>query len=125
MPCRYATPVAADDYVPDEKFPIARRKRRLDTMPEQQEAQPDWDGWNKWADNRVAEALDRFSEEYSKTVIELTFGRMDKHREMALTEISQLKTELAELRGEVSLLRELLKGSNVKDITPAIRKDIA
>jgi hypothetical protein len=91
---------------------------------EVQDPQENFDAWNDWADTRIAAALDKFSTEYSDAVVELMFGRMDKHKEAAETEINQLKTEVAELRGEMNLLRELLKG-NVKDIGPAIRKDVA
>jgi hypothetical protein len=68
--------------------------------------------------------LDRFSAEFSDAVVDLMFERMNKHKKAAETEINQQKIEVAELRGEMNLLRELLKG-NMKDIGPSIRKDVA
>jgi hypothetical protein len=91
---------------------------------EAQASQQDYDAWNEWADTRIAAALDKFSTEFSDAVVELMFGRMDKHKKAAEIETNHLKTAVAELRGEMNLLRELLRG-NVKDIGSAIRKDVA
>ena len=91
---------------------------------EAQDPQENDDAWSNWADNKIAAALDKFSTEYSDAIVELMFGRMNKHKKAAETEINQLTTVVAELRGEMNLIRELLKG-NVKDIVPAIRKDVA
>jgi hypothetical protein len=99
------------------------RQQEEQQRREVQDPQENFDAWNDWADTRIAAALDRFSAEYSDAVVELMFGRMDK-KTAAETEINQLKAEVAELRGEMNLLRELLKG-NVKDIGPAIRKYVA
>jgi hypothetical protein len=100
------------------------RQQEEQRQQEVQDPQENYDAWNEWADMRIAAALDKFSTEYSDAVVELMFGRMNKHKEATETEINQLKTEVAELRGEMNLLRELLKG-NVKNIGPAIRKDVA
>jgi hypothetical protein len=100
------------------------RQQEEQRQQEVQDPQENYDAWNDWADTRIAAALDKFSTEYSDAVVELMFGRMDGHKKAAETEINQLKTEVAELRGEMNLLRELLKG-NVKDIGLAIRKDVA
>jgi hypothetical protein len=100
------------------------RQQEEQQQREVQDSQDNYDAWNNWADSKIAAALDRFNTEYSDTVVDLMFTRMDKHKKAAEAEINQLKTELAELRGEMNLLRELLKG-NVKDIGLAIRKYVA
>ena len=100
------------------------RQQEEQRQQEVQDPQENFDAWNEWADTRIAAALDKFNTEYSDAVVDLMFGRMDKHKKAAETEINQLKTEIAELRGEMNLLRELLKG-NVKDIGPAVRKHVA
>jgi hypothetical protein len=109
-----------DHIVPEPRpAPMKRRERGLDTLPQQQE--PNWDGWNNWLDTRVAAALDKFSEAYSDELIKVVFSRMDKHREAAVTEITQLKAELSEMRGELRLARELLLGK----VAPMRKPDAA
>jgi hypothetical protein len=104
--------------VETKKFtPVTRRTRGLDTMPQQE---PDWDAWNNWCDKRIADFLNQV---FTTTLVPMVCGRINKAKQAAADELNQLKTEIAELRGEVNLLCELLKG-NVKDITHA-RKDIA
>jgi hypothetical protein len=124
---KMTTEIIPNRDVPVEKSwgsPEYHRRQVLDM--EQDEQQEDPQTLNNWADTKIAAALDRFSEEYSENVINIVFTRMEKHKKAAQTEINQLKTQVAELRGEVNLLRELLKG-NVKDIRPTAvsRKDIA
>jgi hypothetical protein len=99
-------------------------RQREEQQQEVQDPQEYYDAWNNWVDTRIAAALDKFNTEYSEAVVDLMFGRMDKHKKAAETEINQLKTEVAELRGEMNLLKELLKG-NVKNIGLAIRKHVA
>jgi hypothetical protein len=100
-------------------------KRQLDIQQEEQQArralsyeqqevqdpQEHSDAWNNWCDHRIADFLNS----YTDTLIPMVFTRIEKAKQAADTELNQLKTEVAELRGEVNLLRELLKG----------RKDIA
>jgi hypothetical protein len=102
-----------DNVVIEEWTPPKRRERGLDTMPEQQRAAIDAE-WNRWLDVRVADALDRFSEEYSKHVIDIVFTRIHKAEDAAKAEIKQLRDEVGQLRAELTLLREIAKG-NVRE----------
>jgi hypothetical protein len=99
-------------------------RQQEEQQREVQDPQENYDAWNDWADSKIAAALDKFGSEYSDAVVDLMFERMNKHKKAAETEINQLRIEVAGLRGEMNLLRELLKG-NVKDMVPAIRKDVA
>jgi hypothetical protein len=99
-------------------------RQEEERQQEVQEQQENYDAWNEWADTKIAVALDKFNTEFSDAVVDLMFERMDKHKKAAETETNHLKTAVAELRGEMNLLRELLKG-NVKDIGLAIRKYVA
>ena len=57
----------------------------------------------------MAAALDEFNTKYSEAVVQLMFGRMNKHKKEAEAKINELKNEVAELRGELTVLRDLLK----------------
>ena len=104
-----------DPYVPPEREAVVHRTRGLDTTPEQrrqlrqQEDEANIQGWNRWFDMRHAEALSKFSEEYSKHVVQLMFKRMDDHKH-------ELEDQIQELRTEITLLRETRSG-NVRELT--------
>lgn len=89
-----------------------------------QDRQVNYDAWNGWADAKIIQ----FCDIYADQLLEIVFTRMNdkiiKVKDVAHIEIEQLKSQVSELRGEMNLLRELLRG-NVKDIGPAIRKDVA
>jgi hypothetical protein len=89
---------------------------------EVEDPQANYEAWNNWCDQKIADFLNQ----YTDTLIPMVFNRIEKARQIAERQLTELKTEVAELRGEVNLLRELLKGSsNVKDISHKMRKDIA
>jgi hypothetical protein len=97
-----------DAYAPKEWEPPVHRTRGLDTTPEQPAATnvaPDA-AWNEWFDTRFNRNFEAHMAEYSETIVKLTFGRMDRHRK-------ELQAEVAALRTELNLLREVRNSSNV------------
>ena len=109
-----------DNLVRKEFIPVVRRKRTLDQVQYRRQGQVQQEeeqylnarnsaDWNNWLDTRMAAALDRFNTEYSEAAVQLFFGRMTKHKKEAEEKINELKNEVAVLRGEVNVLRDMLK----------------
>jgi hypothetical protein len=99
---------------------LVRQEEAQQQGAQQQEAQDrqvNYDAWNGWADAKIIQ----FCDIYSDQLLEIIFTRMNdkiiKVKEAAHTEIEQLKSQVSELRGEMNLLRALLQGgSNVKEV---------
>jgi hypothetical protein len=94
-----------DPYVVLRKFtPVEGRERGLDTPPLQEVDKAAADAaWNEWFVQRFTQLFEQHMAEFSDTVVEITFTRMDKHRK-------ELQAEVAALRTELNLLREIRSG---------------
>jgi hypothetical protein len=95
---------------PDWTPPAPRVRRKRDTVVQQAAGEE----WNTWMDKRLADALDRFSDAYSDALINVVFKRIDRAKGEADARANELEATIRELRGEVTVLREMTKsGGNV------------
>jgi hypothetical protein len=60
--------------------------------------------------------LKRFSTAYFETVINVVFARIDKAKRASDAQIRELEATIRELRAEVTVMREVLKGGNVRNM---------
>jgi hypothetical protein len=74
----------------------ARHERRLNVP-----AQPDWSDWERWADSRIAAALDQHKA-FQSDVIAHVIAELQKQFEK---KIKTLQAEVGELRTELNLQR--------------------
>jgi hypothetical protein len=80
--------------------------RRSYEQQEVADPQADHAAWNNWCDQRIADFITQVSE---TALVPMICGRIAKAKQAAQDELNQLRNEVAELRGEMNVLRELLK----------------
>ena len=91
--------------------------QRLDTAPPQQQAAPDWSGWETWLETRLNARLAEEREELLKAIVEITgtaLGELLKaEREQSGHELElqlrELKLENAKLQHALQHLGELIQ----------------